>query len=218
MEGVLAYPDYGLTVTPRALQKGATVDLATFSACMNRRIEMQYRGCWSYNYTLWNINFRDQLNRSRMIYSVALAGDGQDGGMVTPEVVAKASLEIVRALKGTYITPDGKRLPVSGDISKAIYAPGLSAVARRLLYNVCAISRDIGGTQEIRRRARSITNSVRTAYGLPTFMTLSSDENHNAIMIRLVRLLKTDPAFKHSSKDQQRWYCLLYTSPSPRDS
>ena len=86
-----------------------------------------------------------------MIYSVALAGDRKDGGMVTPEVVAKASLEIVKALKGTYITPDGKRLPVNGDITKAIYASGLSAVACRLMYNVCAITQDIGGTQEIRR-------------------------------------------------------------------
>ena len=205
-KSVLAYPDYGLTATPRSAQNGPKVDLQTFSACMNRRIEQQYRGCWSYNYTLWNINFRDQLNRSRMLYSVALAGDNADGGQVTPEVVSRASMEIVKALKGTYITPDGKRLPVSGDITKAIYASGLSAVARRLLYNVCAISRDIAGTQEIRRRARSITNSMRTAYGLPTFMTLSSDENHNAIMARLVRLLKTDPAFKHSSEDQKRWY------------
>jgi hypothetical protein len=208
-KSVLAYPDYGLTTTPRAAQKGAKVDLATFAACMNRRIEQQYRGCWSYNYTLWNMNFRDQLNRSRMLYSMALAGDSQKGGMVTAEVVAKASMDIVKALKGTYIAPDGKRRPVGGDITKAIYAPGLSAVARRLLFNVCAISKDIGGTQEIRRRARSITNSIRTAYGLPTFMTLSSDENHNAIMSRLVRLLKTDPAFTHSPEDQQRW-CVIH--------
>ena len=48
----LAYPDHGLKATPRAAQKGAKVDLPTFSACMNRRIERQYRGSWSYNYTL----------------------------------------------------------------------------------------------------------------------------------------------------------------------
>ena len=50
-KSVLAYPDYGLVATPRAACKGPKVDLAVFSACMNRRIEQQYRASWSYNYT-----------------------------------------------------------------------------------------------------------------------------------------------------------------------
>ena len=73
-KAILAYPDFGFETTPRALHKGPKVDLPMFAACMNRRIEQQYRGSWSYNYTLWNMNFRDQLNRSRMVYSMALAG------------------------------------------------------------------------------------------------------------------------------------------------
>ena len=83
-----------------------------------------------------------------MLYSVALAGDRSDGGMIEAEAVAKASMEIVKALKGSYLAPDGKHRPVSGDITKAIYAPGLGVVARRLLYNVCAISKDISSEKE----------------------------------------------------------------------
>ena len=99
---------------------------------------------------------------------MALAGDSAEGDVVTAGVIAKAGQEIVRALKGNYMTPEGKRRPVCGDITKAIYAPNLSTVARRRLYNFCAISRDIGGTQEVRRRAKPITNSIRIAFGLPS--------------------------------------------------
>ena len=77
---------------------------------------------------------------------MALAGGSKDGDMVTLEVIAKASEEIVKALKGTYITPDDRRLPVQGDITKAVHAPGMSMVARKLLWNVAAVSKDIGGT------------------------------------------------------------------------
>ena len=176
---------------------------------MNRRIEQQYRASWSYNYTLWNMNFRDQLNRSRMVYSLALSRRQDEEETVTPAVIAKAGEEIIKALKGTHVTPDNRRMPVQGDISKAIYASGLSVIARRLLYNVTAVSKDICGTQEIRRRARSMTNSVRVAFGLPIFMTLTCDENHSAIMMRMARLLECDPAYKAMPEDERRWYSRL---------
>jgi hypothetical protein len=66
-KAVVAYPDYGLQLTPRMAQKGPKVDLTLFSWCMTRRIEQQYRGHWCYNDTLWNIKIRDQLNKSRMV-------------------------------------------------------------------------------------------------------------------------------------------------------
>lgn len=176
---------------------------------MNHRIEKQNRASWSYNYTLWTMNFRDQFNCNRMVYLLALARAPNEASMVTPAVVANACEGIAKTLKGTYITPDNRRLPVQRDITKAIYAPGLSVVARRLLFDVAAVSRDSGGTQEVRRRARSITNSIRTGYRLPSFTTLTSDENHKAIMSRLARLLESDPAYKHCSVDVQRWYGRL---------
>ena len=88
---------------------------------------------------------------------------------VTPAAIAKAATEIVAALKGVYLPAGGQHpMPVNGDLSKALYSPKVGALARSLLFPVSNITRDLDGTQELRRRARSITNAIRIAFGLPS--------------------------------------------------
>ena len=101
-------------------------------------------------------------------------------------------------------------MPVNGDLSKALYSPKVGALARSLLFSVSNITRDVAGTQELRRRARSITNAIRIAFGLPSFLTKSSDENHNAIMLRCARLSDDDPYFRNCNADMQRMYGRQY--------
>ena len=130
----------------------------------------------------------------------------QEGeGSITTDAIGKACEDIVRALRGTYTTPDGKQKPVQGDITKVLYSSSLSPIARRLLYNASAMSREIPGTHEIRRRARSITKSICATYGLPTFITFTADENHSAIMLRLFRLRQCDPAVVVGDPELGRW-------------
>ena len=201
-KSALACPDYGKKPTLRAEKGGPAVLLEQYTRCMNRRAEHQFRGSWCFGYTLWNINFREQLNRSRMLYALS-QGNAHDS--ITTFDVAQAAEGIVRALRGSYTAPNGQKRPVNGDISKAMYSTQLSPLGRRLLYSVSAITKDIPGTHEVRRRARSITNSVRTQYGLPTFITLSPDECHNAIMLRLVRVRRNDPAVQHNPEVMLPW-------------
>ena len=59
---------------------------------------------------------------------------------VTSAVLTSACKDIIIALKGTYMTPSGKKMPVKGDVTKLLYATGMSALARRLLYNVQGIT------------------------------------------------------------------------------
>merc|ERR1712232_1021792 len=85
---ILACPDHGSNATIRERVKNPSVKLVQFSKCMNRRIEHQIRSSWSYNNTLWNMNFRDQLNRSRMIYAVAPRGSASSESIeITPEAI-----------------------------------------------------------------------------------------------------------------------------------
>ena len=88
---------------------------------MNRRIEHQFRASWSYNYTLWNMNFRERLNQSKMMYSVP-SKDNTGAVVTSTQAIGNAARQIVSALKGTYMPPGGsKRMPVQGDLSKALY-------------------------------------------------------------------------------------------------
>ena len=54
---------------------------------------------------------------SRNVYS-AVPTRGGGPGCINPEVISRAGQEIVRALRGLYTTPDGKSLPVQGDMRK----------------------------------------------------------------------------------------------------
>ncbi len=65
-KATLACPDYGRKPTLRHAKKGPPVELGTYTRCMNRRIEHHIRSHWSFNYTLWNMNFRKQLNASKV--------------------------------------------------------------------------------------------------------------------------------------------------------
>ena len=94
-------------------------------------------------------------------------------------------------------------------------------LARRLLYNVSPVARDIAGTHEIRRRARSNAKSYCIGYGLPTFITWTADESQNAMFLRLLRLREADPAITKGSPEMRRWARRLeppFTSWDTRDA
>ena len=75
--------------------------------------------------------------------------DQETSEAITASVLTSACKEIITALKGTYLTPSGQKLPVKGDVSKLLYASGISPLARRLLYNVQGITDDMAGTQNL---------------------------------------------------------------------
>ena len=63
-----------------------------------------------------------------------------------------------------------------------------------MLKNVRAASRKIPGTDETRTLMRYDTNACRVHRGaVPLFVTMSPDEKHNLIMLRLARTRRTDP-------------------------
>ena len=183
---------------------GMELTLAQHANCMNRRVEHQYRADWSHSYTSWNLCFREQLNFSRMMYAVS-SGDAESAQTLTPSLLTSACEEILTALKGTYLTPTGQKMPVKGDVSKLLYASGISPLARRLLYNVQGITSDMAGTHQAKRRARSITNSTRILHGISFFVTLSPCESQSAIFVRCTRLRRSDP-FLAQHPELARWY------------
>ena len=134
----LGQPDSTHEASLRKQNGGPEVTLAHHAHCTNRRVEHQFRGDWAHSYTAWNLCFREKLNRSRMMYAV-WSGDHETSEAITAPVLTAACREIITALKGSYFTPSGQKQPVKGDVSKPLYASGISSHARRLLYNVQGI-------------------------------------------------------------------------------
>ena len=204
-KSAVACPDSEKGNKSRRVAGSPRVALPLYAESMIRRIENQFRSDWSFGYSLWNANFRQQVNASRMLFSIntLTQDDGVKG--VDGEQLAKAASEICKALRGSYQSVEGDLRPVAGDLSKAYYAPGMSPLARRLLLNASHASREIAGTQEIRRRMRFVMHSFRVVFGMPVFITISPDEKQNSIMLRLCRLRKDDPAVIHEPSSA-KWF------------
>ena len=85
---------------------------------------------------------------------------------------------------------------MNGDLTKVWYADNLTAAAKRLLQNIEHNTRKIPGTQEVRKLMRYQTHACRIRRGVPIFITISPDEKHNMLMLRLSRTRKSDPVNK----------------------
>ena len=171
------------------------IGLADWVRTMSRRVESQLVRDWTFGYTTWNVLFRSAVNLSRSVYSydTPVLQDSGEWGKLTAAALEGAALEILRALQGTYATPDGRRLPVKGSLTLAKYATGLSATARRILANMHHTARVIPGTQEARRQMRFEIQGLRVRYGTPIFVTVTPDEGHQLLYIRLSRHRRSDP-------------------------
>eukprot|EP00973_Karenia_brevis_P086138 11946561-Karenia_brevis.AAC.1 len=104
---------------------------------------------------------------------------------------------------------------VNGDISKVRYVSGLSAAAKKILQRVQAITQKIAGTNETRTIMRYDTHAARIAHGVPLFMTLSPDEKHNLLLIRMCRSRRRDPVTKYDSAETN--YGQIHEPPIDED-
>ena len=77
-----------------------------------------------------------------------------------------------------------------------------------MLLNVSHMTRSILGTQDVRRTMRFVAHYFRVYHGAAVFITLSPDEKHNSIMMRISRLRASDPSVKHQSASS-KWFGRL---------
>ena len=98
--------------------------------------------------------------------------------------------------KGIYVDVSGTHRPVKGDMTKLKFVCGLSDPGRKLLMNCEARTKKMPGTHEVRSTMRHHTHAYRVNYGLAQFVTFSPSERDTAIMLRMVRARKKDPAIQ----------------------
>ena len=100
------------------------------------------------------------------------------------------------------MTSGGFKRPVKGDLCKVSFVSGLSVAAKHLLKHAFEAMKVLAGTNGVRRKMRFISKSMQVFYGLPIFVTISPDEKHQAIMLRMVRVRRSDPAYIYDTNLQ----------------
>jgi len=185
--GMPDYPAFQETQRYRRQDNAPRVEHPVWDRLMARRIEGHMVRDWQLGFVSWNCRFKTAVNLSHTLWSYESVQHNGTQVKVTAQDLEAASIAIVKALRGTYVSPgDGKKMPVNGDLTKLKYVPGMSPVARRILSNAEATTRKMSGTQETRRQMRFDTNALRVKYGVPIFVTFSPDEKHNLLMLRLL--------------------------------
>ena len=182
------------------------VEFSTWMRCMARRCESQINRDWTFGFTTWNLYFRSAINLSRNLspYNAPIFDEvEQKFRALRAEEVEAGALQLLNALSGTYADVRGNLRPVNGDISKLSYVRNLRPAARKLLKNMKQTARSLPGTQEARRQMRFEIEAMRVRYGVPLFITVSPDEAHQWLFIRMSRTRASDPV--RSASVWQEW-------------
>ena len=170
------------------------IELALWVRIMARRVESQLRRDWLLQFSTGNLLFRTAINLTNTIYSYesAARSDGSKG--FTAAELEEGAINICKALQSTYTDPCGRTQAVKGDFTKVHRVAWLTEAAQCMLKNVKALTRKISGTDETRILMRYDTNACRVHRGAaPLFVTISPDEKHNMLMLRLSRTRRNDP-------------------------
>eukprot|EP00435_Cladocopium_sp_Y103_P052258 s774_g16.t1 len=172
------------------------VDLSAWMRCMARRCEAQVNRDWTFGFTTWNLFFRSSINLARTIapYDTPVFDEAQGKFCALTSVDIEAgAVQLVKALDGTYCDSRGKMRAVKGDVSRLPYVKNLRPAARKLLQNMRHTARAVPGTQEARRQMRFEISAMRIRYGVPLFITVSPDEAHQWLFVRMARTRASDP-------------------------
>ena len=185
---------------PSRRQKGnknaPEVGIHAWGAAMQRQVASQFRRDWNFSPALQNYLFRTNINLQPNAYMFTTSTeDGSGRRAMRNEEIEAGVQEVYRKVhQGVYVDTNGENKPVNGDIAKLRFVPTLSIAARKVLDNLEVRTRNTPGTHSVRTTMRHQTHSYRVKFGLSVFITFSPSEKDSALMVRMVRARKNDPA------------------------
>ena len=188
----------------RRFEDEPRVTLADWVRIMARRVESQLGRDWVFGFTTWNLLFKSAVNLSRTVYVM----DGpvyddvrNDYRRLSASDMEKAAMELLAALSGQYVDASGRVQKVNGDLTKVGRVAGLSSTAQKMLRSISGTAKHLPGTQEARAKMRHEIEAMRVRYGTPIFVTMSPDEAHQLLFVRLSRGRVADPCHARDTPD-----------------
>eukprot|EP00972_Heterocapsa_arctica_P029210 4295521-Heterocapsa_arctica.AAC.1 len=87
------------------------------------------------------------------------------------------------------------RLPIAGDTARLPFATRLSPLEKRLAWAHQFLAKNLGGSQQLRQVMVHTQFGARVSYGGCVFFTISPNEQHSTLVLRLSRFRRGDPQF-----------------------
>ena len=196
-------PDYTTREKWRRNKKSAKVSVPGFCRAFARRSEAQCRTDWSALPTYRSAAFKYTAEHTMTQIAPYTAKRDAPSSSMANEYV-EAMQELYHALHHGSIGRGVHRVPVRGDTSRLPYANSLSPIARRLAYASHFLAQHMAGTQQVRQLMYHRQFGARVVYGDCLFFTISPNEQHSALTLRLSRFRQNDPYIKNAGAEWQR--------------
>ena len=131
---------------------------------------------------------------------------GQGGWTANTDAArfVEAAQNLYRHLHHGFIRRGISRVPIAGDTTKLPFAADLTPLERRLAWPRHFLARHQPGSQQVRQLMGHAHFGARVVFGDCIFFTISPNEQHSALVLRLSRFRRNDPYLKYRDEATAR--------------
>ena len=116
----------------------------------------------------------------------------------------EAAQNLYRHLHHGFVGKGIHRVPIAGDTTQLSFAADVSPLERRLAWSQHFLARHLPGSQQVRQLMGHSHFGARVIHGDCIFFTISPNEQHSALVLRLSRFRRNDPFLKYRDDATRR--------------
>jgi hypothetical protein len=115
-----------------------------------------------------------------------------------------AAQNLYHHLREGFVGKGLHRIPIAGDTTRLPFAEKLSRLERRLAWALNYLARHMPGSQQLRQVMGQCHFGARVVYGDCVFFTISPNEQHSCLVLRLSRFRRNDPYLQYKEDDDHK--------------
>jgi len=174
-----------------------------FAASFGRRVEAQCRTDWTALPIIRSVAFK-WVAEHTMSTLTKFTGKLNSATDTSSVALIKALQNLYDKLHHGFTGVGVHRVPIAGDTRRLPFAIGLTALEKKLAWASHFLAKQLPGTQQLRRLMGHRQFGARVVYGDCIFLTISPNEQHSAMVLRLSRFRKNDPHVKHGDTNRKK--------------
>jgi hypothetical protein len=157
-----------------------------------RRVEAQIRNDAAAVPIVRSVWFKWTAEHTNSILTPYTGKRGAPQSVVANELVEAAKV-LQHQLWHGHTGSGTSKMPIAGDTTRLPYAVGLTPVQRRLAWNMHFLCQNLPGVQQLRLTMGHAQFGARVHYGDCLFLTISPNEQHSSLVLRVSRYRRNDP-------------------------
>ena len=152
-----------------------------------RRVEAACRTDWTALPILRSVTYKFMAEDTMTIVAPVL-GKSNAAGQVSSAGLVKAAENLYHHLQHGFAGTGVHRMPIGGDTTRLPYAVGLTLLEKKMALAQHFLAQHMAGSQQQLRHLMGHRQfGARVTYGACVFMTISPNEQHSALVLRLSR-------------------------------